>query len=95
MPIYNIGLHAMVQIGNYFEAIEYIKLKRMDMKKNYLLPEIDVREIELDTHLLNFTTSTSDPKDGGDPTNSGGKFPDTGGGDVGGDSDTNVNDKGE
>ena len=37
-------------------------------KETYVKPELDILSLELETPLLNFSTGTGDPIDGGDPT---------------------------
>ena len=37
-------------------------------KETYVKPELDILSLELETPLLNFSTGTSDPQPGGNPT---------------------------
>ena len=37
-------------------------------KETYVKPELETLSLELETPLLNFSTGTSDPQPGGDPT---------------------------
>ena len=37
-------------------------------KEMYVKPELETLSLELETPLLNFSTGTTDPGDGGDPT---------------------------
>ena len=44
-------------------------------KEMYVKPELDILSLELETPLLNFSTGTSDPIDGGDPTGENEQWP--------------------
>ena len=37
-------------------------------KETYVKPELETLSLELETPLMNFSTGTSDPEEGGDPT---------------------------
>lgn len=37
------------------------------MKKKYQIPSINAISIKVESHLLDATVTTTDPKDGGDP----------------------------
>ena len=43
-------------------------MKMKTTKETYVKPELEPLSLELETPLLNFSTGTSDPIDGGDPT---------------------------
>lgn len=38
------------------------------MKLVYQKPTIEIHHVEMETHLLNYSTTTGDPTEGGDPT---------------------------
>ena len=37
-------------------------------KEMYVKPELETLSLELETPLMNWSTGTTDPRDGGDPT---------------------------
>lgn len=45
------------------------------MKKKYQIPIINAISIKVESHLLDATVTTTDPKDGGDPTGGNGGDP--------------------
>ena len=45
------------------------------MKKEYQSPSINVISMKVESHLLDVSVTTTDPKEGGDPTGSNGETP--------------------
>ena len=45
-----------------------MKMEMKTTKETYVKPELDILSLELETPLLNFSTGTSDPQPGDDPT---------------------------
>ena len=45
------------------------------MKKEYQSPSINVISMKVENRLLDVSTTTTDPKEGGDPTGSNGETP--------------------